>query len=94
MEYTVERIKALAAMAHVAVADTEAEALCCELNAMRAIAETLRGVSDLPDPFYGAIDLDAMRADVCVEGLSHDILLSLSPCVERNATVVPRAIEG
>ncbi|MBQ8310170.1 MAG: hypothetical protein IJX80_04050 [Clostridia bacterium] len=94
MEYTVERVRELAAMARISLADAEAEALCCELNAMRAIAETLRDASDLPDPFLGAVGLGEMRDDSPHVGLLRTDVLALSPAVAKDATVVPRAVEG
>jgi len=94
MNYTVERIRELAAMACVSLTESEANTLCRELDAMREIAETLRGASDLPDPFFGAVGLDDMREDVPQEGLSREVVLRLSPCVKGDSTVVPRTVEG
>ena len=94
MEYTVEKIQTLAATARIAISDAEAAALCRELNAMRAGAEVLRCVADLPDPFFGAVGLDALREDTVREGLTRAEVLAISPAVSGDATVVPRAVEG
>ncbi len=94
MIYTIERIRALADISHIALADGEAERLQRELNGMHALAETLQGTpleEEMPDPFSGAVSLSALREDTVGDCLSTEALLPADEHGNRYFTV-PRTV--
>ena len=69
MEYTIERVRALAQTARITLSREEEERLCRELGALHAIAEVLERApidSEADDPLLGAIPLSAWREDRAV----------------------------
>ena len=94
MEYTEERVRALARMAKIAVGDGEVRALCNELNEMREGVAILQSVGEAPDAFFGAVSLDALRKDCAGACMSEKEVLSLGGETASGCFSVPRAVEG
>ena len=94
MEYTEERVRALARMARIAVGDGEVRALCNELNEMRAGVAILQSVGEAPDAFFGAVALETLREDAVGDCWSADAVLSLGGETASGCFSVPRAVEG
>ncbi len=95
MSYSIERIYALASMAHIALADGEAEELRQELDGMHALAEHLQNAplaEAVPDPFLGAVGLDELREDIPGECLPPEELLHSAR--GNGYFTVPRVVEG
>ena len=94
MEYTEDRVRALARIAKIALGDGEVRALCNELNEMRAGVAILQSVEDAPDAFFGAVTLETLREDAVSDCLPADAVLSLGGETANGCFFVPRAVEG
>ena len=93
MEYTLERIEALAAAARITLTKEEAEQMKTALDRMRGVADALCDTDVAPDPFFGAVGLARLREDTVVSGLSQKESLAPAPLCEDGYFVVPRTVE-
>lgn len=94
MEYTIDRVRALASQARISLDPEEERSLGRSLGAMRALADRLDDGSAAlrADPFLDAIPLSALREDVCGEDAGIDVADFAPRCRERQV-LVPRAVE-
>ncbi len=70
MEYSIERVRALAQIARIALTKDEETALCRSLGALHGIAQILDSApidATVDDPFSNAVPLSAWREDLAAE---------------------------
>ena len=93
MYYTVEKVKALAALTRLQLGEEEIRSLVQELEAMRALADRLgEGDAEIEDRFLGALTPDCLRADLPCRG-EDGAIDRIAPASVGNCIVVPRAVE-
>ena len=95
MEYTKERIEALAATAHVFVDEGRMPTLCASLEKMRTLAAVIEDTPwEAREMIADGVTPDGMREDAPTEGLAREDVLGLAPAHTQGCVTVPRTVEG
>lgn len=93
MEYTKQKVKALAETAHVFLDEERIDTLCKLMENMEDLAVFSEDVVLPTELFEDAITIDGMREDSLEECMKREDVLNISPAHTDGCVTVPRTVE-
>ncbi len=89
---TKETVQRLAALSHIAIDDTECEALAMELQGLCALTDALIAMPKEPQ-IEDAVSVAALRSDHSKQEYTREELLQAAPVHDGETFLVPRTVE-